>query len=86
MSRLSIELTSEQHKRLKAMAALQGKSIKEYVLERVISPLYESDSSSDEALRQLETFLAPRVEEAETGKIVNKSVASIFSDVNNGIG
>lgn len=86
MSRLSIELTSEQHKRLKAMAALQGKSIKEYVLERVISPLTENDSASDEALRKLEAFLAPRVEEAEMGKVVNKSVASIFSEVSKKIG
>ena len=80
MSRLSIELTSEQHKRLKAMAALQGKSIKEYVLERVLFPS-ESDSSPDEALKQLEAFLATRIEEAEMGKVVNKSAESIFSEV-----
>ena len=86
MSRLSIELTSEQHNRLKAMAALQGKSIKIYVLERVLSPLTESDSASDDALKQLEAFLAPRIEEAESGEVVNKSVESIFSEVSNNIG
>ena len=85
MSRLSIELTSEQHKRLKAMAALQGKSIKEYVLERVLSPS-ENDPSSDEALKQLEAFLAPRIEEAEMGKVLNKSAESIFSEVSKQIG
>lgn len=83
MSRLSIELTSEQHNRLKAMAALQGQSIKEYVLERVLSP--ENDSP-DEALRKLEAFLAPRIDEAEKGKLVNRSVGSIFSDAGNDIG
>ena len=32
MSRLSIDLTPEQHQKIKAVAAMQGKSIKEYVL------------------------------------------------------
>ena len=34
MPRLSIDITPEQHKRLKASAALCGQSIKDYVLER----------------------------------------------------
>lgn len=49
------------------------------VLNRVLSPSPESDSP-DEALRQLEEFLAPRIGEAENGKVVNRSVGSIFSD------
>ena len=35
MSRLTIDITEQQHKTLKAMAALQGKTIKEYALERL---------------------------------------------------
>jgi uncharacterized protein (DUF1778 family) len=38
MSRLSIEITPEQHQRLKAMAALSGQTIKEYILERTLPP------------------------------------------------
>jgi len=34
--RLSIEVSAEQHQRLKASAALQGKSIKDYVLEKTL--------------------------------------------------
>jgi len=34
---LSIEMMPEQHQRLKAIADLSGKSIKDYVLERVFS-------------------------------------------------
>lgn len=86
MSRLSIELTSEQHNRVKAMAALQGKSIKEFVLERVLTPHLANDSASDEALVQLESLLATRIEEAETGKTVNTSVESIFNKVSDSIG
>ena len=36
MSRISIDVTDDEHKRLKAMAALRGKSIKDYVLERTL--------------------------------------------------
>jgi uncharacterized protein (DUF1778 family) len=79
MSRLSIELTTEQHQRLKAVAALQGKSIKEYVLERVLSPI-SHDSAADEALVQLEAFLQPRLDEAIQGKFVNRSVSDIFEE------
>ncbi|MGR8981714.1 MAG: antitoxin [Gammaproteobacteria bacterium] len=76
--RLSIEITPEQHQRLKAVAALRGQSIKDYVLERVL--LEMSDSDEDNALRQLEVFLEPRIK-AEEGKSVNKSVMQIFEEV-----
>ncbi|CAN7644661.1 hypothetical protein LJR104_004925 [Neorhizobium sp. LjRoot104] len=35
MSRLTIDMTDQQHQSLKALAALQGKSIKQYALERL---------------------------------------------------
>lgn len=69
------------------MAVLQGKSIKEYVLGRVLSPSFtEGDSASDEALKQLEAFLEPRIKEAEMGKVLNKSVETIFNEVSVEIG
>jgi len=82
MSRLSIEVTPEQHHRLKAMAALSGQTIKEYILERVLPPLPEEDSlSAEEALQQLQAFLKPRIAEAERGEVVNQSVEQIFEEV-----
>ena len=36
MSRISIDVTTEEHQKLKAVAALKGLSIKEYVLERTL--------------------------------------------------
>jgi hypothetical protein len=74
--RLSIEVTPEQHQRLKAAAALQGKSIKDYVLERTL-PDFEEQA----ALQELETFLKPRIEAAENGKFSTKSVDEIFDEV-----
>ena len=82
MSRLSIEITPEQHQRLKACAALAGKSIKEYVIERALDPLPKTDTlSNEQALDALETFLKSRIESAERGDVVNKSVQQIFNEV-----
>ncbi len=78
MPRLSIELTPEQHKRLKAIAALRGQSLKDYVLQR---SLEEIPLSEEEALRQLEAFLRPRLTEAESGKGVSKSAREILDTV-----
>jgi hypothetical protein len=78
---LSIEVTQEQHQRRKAASALRGQSIKDYMLERVFQPLPEINTASEEdALRQLEAFLQPRVEAAEQGVVVNKSVQQIFQE------
>jgi uncharacterized protein (DUF1778 family) len=82
MRRLSIEITPEQHQRLKAIAALSGKTIKEYVLERVLPPPPERESlSEEEALHQLEAFLKPRIEAAERGEVVTQTVAEIISEL-----
>jgi len=77
MSRLSIDLTPEQHQKIKAVAAMQGKSIKEYVLNQILP------TSSDEemALHELETFLDERIKSAKAGKISQKSVKEIFQEV-----
>ena len=82
MSRLSIEITPEQHQRLKALAALHGKSIKEYVLEQALPSIPDLDSlSEEEALAKLEDFLKPRIEAAKQGKISSRPVRQIFEDV-----
>lgn len=82
MRRLSIEITQEQHQRLKAIAALAGKSIKDYVLERALPSLPDMDSLSEgEVLQKLEEFLKPRIEAAERGKTSSRSARKIFKDV-----
>ncbi len=77
MSRLSVDLTPEQHQKIKAVAAMQGKSIKEYVLNRILP------TSSDEemALQELEAFLDERVKLAKAGEISQKSAEEIFQEV-----
>lgn len=74
--RLSIEISPEQHQRLKASAALQGKSIKDYVLDRTLP-----DSDEQTALLELEDFLKPRIEAAKKGDFSSKSIDDIFDEV-----
>ena len=47
MSRLTIDITSQQHQNLKALAALQGKTIKQFALER----LFPADASGDQVVQ-----------------------------------
>jgi uncharacterized protein (DUF1778 family) len=75
--RLSIEVTDEQHQRLKAVAALRGQSIKDYVLERVLPEILTGDEN--QALHQLEAFLEPRIKAAQDATI-KKSVKQIFEE------
>ena len=77
MSRLSIDLTPEQHQKIKAVAALQGKSIKEYVLAQILP----ASSDEDMALSELETLLDERIKSVRAGKISKKSVEEIFQEV-----
>ena len=61
MPRLSIDITSEEHQKLKAIAALKGQSIKDYVLKRTLgdAPVLD-DMSEGEAVTALADFLRPR--------------------------
>jgi uncharacterized protein (DUF1778 family) len=74
--RLSIEVTSDQHKRLKAAAALQGESIKDYVLKRTLP-----NENELTALQALEEFLEPRIEAAKNGIKSSKSIDDVFDAV-----
>ncbi len=73
MSRLSIDVTPEQKQRLKAMAAMQGKSIKDFVLS---STLGTPDEQA--ALDELGALLQKRLREAEAGGISKRTVEEIF--------
>ena len=80
MTRLSIDVTPEQHQRLKAIAALHGQTLKDYILERTLPRLPQIESlSEEEALQRLETFLRPRIAEAERGEVIESSVEQIFA-------
>ncbi|NEN97392.1 MAG: antitoxin [Moorea sp. SIO3I7] len=86
MARLSIEITPKQHQKLKANAALSGKTIKEYVLERCLPDVpINPELSSEEALAQLSAFLKPRIEAAERGEFSPSTFADIKQKARNNI-
>ena len=76
MSRLTIDVTDQQHQSLKVMAALQGKSIREYALERLFPPA----SDEEQAFRDLKALLEQRIAESQKGDVVVRSLTEIAED------
>ncbi|MFQ6405503.1 antitoxin [Methylophilus sp. 'Pure River'] len=76
MGRLTIDITDQQHQALKAMAALQGKTIKEYALERLLP-----QAGDEDGLAGLRSLLATRAAEAGRGEVSDKSISEIAADV-----
>lgn len=79
MSRISIDVTTQEHQKLKAMAALQGKSIKDYVIERTLG--LDAATSEATALKELEVFLDTRIRSAQNGAVSQRTVGDIFRNV-----
>lgn len=65
MSRLSIDLSDQQHNSLKALAALEGKSIRQYALER----LFPENARDETALAELKALIDQRIAAALAGAI-----------------
>jgi hypothetical protein len=76
MSRISIDVTDGEHKKLKAMAALRGKSIKDYVLEHTLG----TDKSDNAALRELEELLDGRIRAARAGAVSQRTATAVFAE------
>jgi hypothetical protein len=73
VSRISIDVTDAEHQKLKALAALQGLSIKEFVLSRTIG-----DEALGPVLAELERLLDGRMERARTEGFSTRSVEDVF--------
>lgn len=77
MSRLTIDMTEQQHQALKALAALQGKSIKAYALERLLPPA----ADEGQALDELRALLSERLAEAQLGEVIAGSITDVAGEV-----
>jgi len=87
MPRLSIDITPEEHQKLKAIAALKGESIKDFVLKRTLGDAPALDNmSEDEAVAALADFLKPRIEQAQVGEFSTKSMADIRREAQKQVG
>jgi len=76
MSRLTIDITDQQHQSLKALAAFQGKTIRQYALER----LFPCDEDADQAWQELKTMLGERIREGLAGKTSARSIDQILDE------
>ncbi|HDD9276463.1 TPA: antitoxin [Escherichia coli] len=76
MSRLTIDITDQQHQSLKALAALQGKTIKQYALER----LFPGDADADQAWQELKKLLGNRINNGLERNVSTKSIGDILDD------
>lgn len=73
MSRLTIEISEQQHQSVKAMAALNGQSIKEYTLSR----LFPSQEEEIDAMHALGTLLQQRIAAAQRGEVSTLDIDAI---------
>lgn len=78
MSRLSIEVSADQHQKIKALAALQGKSIKDYILSKLFSSSNEDEQA---ALKELEDVLSSRIQQAKESPVSQYSIQQITDRV-----
>lgn len=78
MPRMSIDISLQEHQQLKAMAALKGQSIKDYVLNRALVDIPNPATMTDaEALQALKELLTPRLAEADAGQVVTATADDI---------
>ena len=77
MSRLTIDLTDEQHKHLKAVAALEGKTMRQFATERLF-PAALSDE--DQAWEEFKLFIGKRVDSAMASEPSKRSILDIAED------
>ncbi len=73
MSRLTIDVTEKQHQTLKALAALEGKTLRQYALER----LFPANAAEEQAHEELKALLTERLAEARRGEVVQGTIDEI---------
>ncbi|MEW4402120.1 antitoxin [Agrobacterium tumefaciens] len=76
MRRLTIDITDQQHQSLKALAALRGKTIKQYALER----LFPGDADAERTWGELKTLMNMPVNEGLAGRLSTKTVGEILDE------
>ena len=76
MSRLTIDISEQQHQSLKALAALQGKTIKQYAIER----LFPGNIDNDPAWQELRGVLTARINDGLAGKVSDRSIGDILDE------
>ena len=74
MARISIEVTQDQHRKLKAIAALRGQSMKDLVIECTLG-----GGQIDPTIVELERLLDQRLERVAGRGVSGRTVEEIFA-------
>lgn len=74
MSRLVIDVSGEQHQKIKVLASLQGKSIKDYVLEKILP-------EENGAWEELSALLGERMASAEANIPPQQSFEDLTQEI-----
>ncbi len=77
MSRIVIDVSGEQHQKIKLMATLQGKTIKDYVLSKLIP----ENETEDESWKELSSILLSRIEAVENGPSAQKTFEQLTQEI-----
>ena len=72
MSRISIDVSAQEHKNLKAMAALEGQSMKDFLLKDILD---STKSKENQALKELEELLDKRLSHHQKTGLKGRSSA-----------
>lgn len=83
MSRLIVDVSSEQHQIIKTLAATEGKSIKDFVLERILPDAEAGEAAAWDELRHI---LSERLQTATQQGVSSKSVSEITEETLQGRG
>jgi hypothetical protein len=83
MSRLVLDVSSEQHQIIKALAATEGKSIKDFMLEKVLP---DTDEGEAVAWAELKKILSERLQGVAKNGVSSKSISDITEDALKGLG
>jgi choline kinase len=76
MKQLTIDITTQQHQSLKAMAAVEGKSIKDYAIER----LFSAPSEEIRAFGELKALLEERLQQSARYEVLSLSLVEIAEE------
>lgn len=74
MSRPTIDVSDQQHQALKALSALEGKSIKQYTLERLLP------SDEQQVMQTLKSMLQHRLASSEVSDVSALSATEIAEE------
>ncbi len=83
LNNLVLDVSSEQHQIIKALAATEGKSIKSFMLKQVRP---KTDAGEAEAWDALKNLLSERLQSAVTHGVTTKHVSDITEDALKALG